>query len=138
MCARSEHQGGDELTTGAQLGHHRETVFARQHDVKHQQIEIAGFRQKQLERGLTRVHHLGAVTLGLQIEAQAIGQVLFVFDHQDAAHLATGSCRMKVLPCPGPSLSAHARPPCRRATERTMNKPRPVPFTRVLSGPGVR
>ena len=44
---------------------------------------------------------------------------------------ALGSSSVNVLPWPGPSLSANARPPCFLATERTMNSPRPLPFARI-------
>ena len=60
------------------------------------------------------------------------------FYYQDAAHGRMGSCMTKVLPRPGPSLSAQARPPWRLATERTMYSPRPVPLTRVAPGPWMR
>ena len=73
-----------------------------------------------LERRFAGVDHLHLVALGLQVEAQPFGEVLLVFDDQNAAHLAIGSCSTNVLPRPGPSLSAQARPPCRLATERTM------------------
>ena len=98
----------------------------------------AGAGQQPFERGLPGLHHFHLIALGFQIETQALGQVLLVFDYQNSAHLAIGSCSTKVLPCPGPSLSAQARPPCRLATERTMYRPRPVPLTRAASGPGTR
>ena len=62
------------------------------------------------------------VTAGdVEVEAEAVRDVLFVLDDQDAAHRARrGSSRVKVAPCPSPSLSANTRPPCARAIERTM------------------
>ena len=142
MAARGQHQRRNELPGLAQLGDHREAVDARQHHVQHHHVERAGAGlSSSVQRGFARFHHFHLVAFGFQIEAQPIGQVVLVFDDQNACsslHRTGGSCRTKVLPRPGPSLSAHARPPCRLATERTMNSPRPVPFTRAASGPGTR
>ena len=91
-----------------------------------------------VERRLPGFRHLHLVALGFEVETQSFGQVPLVFHHQNAVHLATGNCSTNVLPCPGPSLSAQARPPCRLTTERTMYRPRPVPLTREASGPGTR
>ena len=66
---------------------------------------------------------------------EAFSQVLLVFYDQNAIHFAIGNWITNVLPCPGPALSAHARPPCLFATERTMYSPSPVPLTRVAIGP---
>ena len=51
---------------------------------------------------------LHAVTLGFQVEAQALSDVSFVFDDQDASHMryTRGRRRVKVLPWPSPALSA--------------------------------
>jgi hypothetical protein len=79
------------------------------------------------------------MTLGFEIEAQALGQVRLVFDHQDAAHDALlGNSRVTVVPRASPSLSANTLPPCARAMERTMDRPRPVPFTWDTARPGTR
>ena len=97
-----------------------EAVLARQHHVEHHEIEAAvrGVGQP-LERRLAGLDDLDAVALGLEIEAQPLGQVLLVFDDQHALRssclaAARGSSSVKVLPCPAPSLSAKARPPCLR------------------------
>ena len=73
------------------------------------------------------------VALGLEVEAQAVGDVRLVLDDEDAAHAdfgcsATasaspakrGSSTVNVAPRPSPSLWANTRPPCARAMERTM------------------
>ena len=65
----------------------------------------------------------GPEPFGLTPGTRRTHEMLFVFHYQHAAHLVNftiGSCKMNVLPRPGPSLSAHARPPCRLATDRTM------------------
>src|ERR1017187_8860538 len=138
MAARGEHQGWNELTGLTQLGHYREAVDAGQHDIEDHHVESRGLAFEQRQRGFPGVHQLHFPAFRLQIEAQAAGQVLLVFHHENAGHLATGSCSTKVLPRPGPSLSAQARPPWRLATERTMKRPNPVPLTRAASWPGTR
>src|SRR5580700_1318183 len=92
------------------------------------------------------------MSFGLQVELQPLCQVRLVLYHQDAAHDTVafpgnsfsgnslrgnsflgnsflGNSKVTVVPFPAPSLSANTRPPCLRAMERTMNNPRPVPFT---------
>src|SRR2546429_5484547 len=72
------------------------------------------------------------VSFGLQVEAQAVRQVRLVLHDQHPAHATVtfrGNSRVTVVPFPAPSLSANTRPPCLRAIDRTMNNPRPVPFT---------
>ena len=39
------------------------------------------------QRGLAGLRHFHLVAFGLQVEAQAVGQVLLVFHYQDPAHL---------------------------------------------------
>ena len=137
--SRGEHQHRDELAALAQLGRHREAIDSRQHDVEDDGLDCRLLR-KAGERGLACLHHLGQMTFGLEVEPQPLGQVPFVFDDQDSAHTsgAIGSESVNVLPWPGPPLSATTRPPCLRATERTMYRPSPVPFTRVVAIPGMR
>ena len=85
----------------------------------------------------------GVLQLGqsyyVEIQPQARGKVILVFHDQDAAHAGfSGSSSVKVLPFPAPRLSAYARPPCRRATARTIDSPTPVPRTRDCSAAGRR
>src|SRR5688572_20838312 len=95
--------------------------------------------QQLLDRSLSVVDHFDIVPFGFEVEPQAIRQMLLVFHYEDAAHCcASGSCRVNVLPRPFPSLSAKALPPCRSATDRTMNSPNPVPLTRSATLPGIR
>ena len=68
----------------------------------------------------TGFHDRDLVAFGLEIKAQTLGQMLLILHDQYAAHLAIGNCNVNRLPLPGPPLSAHARPPCLFATERTM------------------
>ena len=143
--ARRQHQDRHELLGGAQLGHDRESVLARQHHVEHDQIEWAVVATEQaLERGFAVIHDFGGEALRLEVEAQALGQVLLVLDDEHAlrgrahASVAFGSSSVKVLPCPCPWLSANARPPCFLATDRTMNRPRPLPLARIATLAGMR
>ena len=99
-----------------------------------------GIGKELRERRFARVDHLDVVVLGDQVEPQAFGEMLLVFDDQDPAHGGgnSGNCTVNVLPRPGPSLSANTLPPWRAITDRTMNSPRPVPFTRTATAPGIR
>ena len=83
-----------------------EAVLAGQHDIQDHQIEPRRSGLENFERGFTRIHNFHLVAFRLQVETQAFGQVLLVFHHQNPIHFATGNCRVKVLPRPGPSLSA--------------------------------
>ena len=61
---------------------------------------------------------------------------VFVFYQENFVHREfLGSSMINVVPRPEPSLSAYALPPWRRAMARTMNRPRPLPFT--CAAPGV-
>src|SRR4051794_5788669 len=97
---------------------------------------------QQLQRVLAGDSDFHFVPFSFQIKAQTGSEVLLVFNNQDFAHAsdfgAAGSCSVNVLPRPAPGLSANARPPCFSATDRTMNRPSPVPFTRIATAPGMR
>ena len=143
--ARREHQDRNELLGGAQLGHDREAVLAGQHHVEHDQVEPAVLAAQQaLERRLARVDDFDGEAFSLEVEAQPLGQVLLVLDDEHAlgrrghASVALGRSSVNVLPWPWPSLSANARPPCFLATDRTMNRPRPLPFARIATLAGMR
>ena len=89
-----------------ELAHDREAVLAGQHDVEDHQIEMLRWIEQTRQRPLAIVLHFGRESLRLQVEAQPFGQVLFVFDDEDAlGHVddqadagADGSCSVKVLP----------------------------------------
>ena len=143
--ARREHEDRNELLGGAQLGHHREAVLARQHDVEHDQVERRSLTAEQaLERRFAGVDDLDGEAFRLEVEAQPLGQVLLVLDDEHAlrrrghASVALGRSSVNVLPWPWPPLSANARPPCFLATDRTMKRPRPLPFARIATLAGMR
>ena len=138
--AGGQQHHGHELPGRAQAPHDLEAVEAGQHDVEQDDVEAPGPGPDQpLQGGGAILLHLGGEALRLQVQLQAAGQVLLVFDDEDAAHDAfSGSSRVKVLPRPAPRLSANARPPCRRATARTIDRPSPVPRTRARRAAGSR
>ena len=143
--ARREHEHRHELLGGAQLGHDREAVLARQHDVEHDEVELAVVTAEQpLESGLAGVDDLDGKAFRFEVEPQPLGQVQFVLDDEHAlrrrahAAVALGRRSVNVLPRPGPLLSANARPPCFLATDRTMKRPSPLPFARIATLAGMR
>ena len=44
--------------------------------------------EQQLEGRLAGIHDFDLIALGFEVEAQALGEVLLVFDYQDPVHLA--------------------------------------------------
>src|SRR6476620_2532144 len=138
MAARGQHQCGNELPRIPHFRHDGKSVLAGKHHIEYDDIEAGGSSFQNVEGRFAGIGHLDLMAFGFQVEAQAVGKVQLVFHYQDATHLDIGSCSTKVLPRPGPSLSAQARPPCRLATERTMYRPSPVPGTRGAAGPRAR
>ena len=69
-----------------------------------------------VEGGLARFDDVGPVPLGFEIEAEALGQMVLVFDDEDAlsgrrhACVALGSSSVNVLPRPVPSLEGEGLP----------------------------
>src|SRR5258708_40354790 len=123
----------------AQCPDHLKSVNAGQHDVEYEKVERRFIASEERQRLLTRFSNGDFKAFGFQIETQSFREMLFIFNDQDAGHtgmllftefadksLATST--VKGLPWPAPALSAYARPPCLRATARTMKSPRPVPF----------
>jgi hypothetical protein len=91
-AARGQHERGNEVAGLAQLGNHRKTVLAGQHHIQDYDVEegllsgrrgAAGIGQQQPQRGFSGFDCLHLVTFGFEIEAQAVGQVLLVFDDED-------------------------------------------------------
>src|SRR5262245_29522727 len=77
------------------------------------------------------------VAFDLEIVANPVGQILVVFDDQNALHaserpsgqfvfVAPGKLTTNRAPRPG-APSTHARPPCRSVQSRTTERPMPVP-----------
>jgi hypothetical protein len=58
-----------------------EPVDPRQHHVQHDRVKAVAVEQ--FQGALTRPGDLRLVALGLEVESEAIGKVLFVFDYQD-------------------------------------------------------
>ena len=135
---------GTNWRAAAQLGHDSKTVFAGQHHVQDDEIECRRVTSRAVVRArLAVIDDLGGVAFGLEVEPQAVGKVLLVFDDEDALHRASGARRARQLQREGaavarPSLSANPFPPCCVATERTMKSPSPVPLARIATLAGMR
>ena len=120
-AARGEHQDRQELLGRTQLRRDGEAVFARQHHVEDHDVEDAPLFQQEIERLLAVCRDDRLMAFGLEIELEAVGDVLLVFDDQDSTHVVSrGSSSVNVAPRPSPSLCANTRPPCARAIDRTM------------------
>ena len=137
--ARGQHQNRNELADGSKLRRNRESVLAGQHDVENDGVERLPIGQQHAERAFAVGHNRRLVSLGFEVEPQAVRDVLFVFDDEDPAHDTTrlerkrydgfaasaadarrGSSTVNVAPRPSPSLCAKTRPPCARAIDLTM------------------
>ena len=122
---RREHQNRHEIALGAQRARHVEAVLAGQPHVEHHGIELVALDPQQGHGGGAIAFDVHVVAIGGEVEAQALGDVLLIFDDQDAAHAtrsgaSLGNSSVNVAPSPSPWLSANTRPPCWRAIERTM------------------
>ena len=132
-AARGEHEDRHVLPGGAQLRRRFEAILAGEHDVEDDDVHGHLLIDEQRQRLLAVAGDRHLVPLGLEVEAQPVGDVRLVLHDEDAAHAdfgcsATasalpakrGSSRVKVAPRPSPSLWANTRPPCARAMVRTM------------------
>src|ERR1700704_3206567 len=130
--ARRQHQNRDVVLLLAEQGRDIKAALAGQHHVENDCVEAFSFFDEPLQSRLAVRRNFYGVSFGLQVKAQAIREVRLVLAHQNPAHATVtfrGNSRVTVVPFPAPSLSAKTRPPCLRAIDRTMNSPRPVPFT---------
>src|SRR4051812_19153507 len=121
-AARGQHQDGDELPPLTQFLRYSKTVNPRKHDIKHD--SVIGLLAEHLQRAFAITGDGDLVAFGFKVEAQAIGQVLFIFDNKDVAHAllpdsAFGNSNVNVLPWFSPGLSAKTRPPWRLAIDLT-------------------
>src|SRR5271156_1050424 len=106
-AARSENQNGNVIVSFAQGGDDGETVFAGEHYVQHDDVEFFVLCDEAIEGGFAVAGNFDGVAFGFKVEAQAFGEVRFVFDHQHAAHATfLGNSREMVEPRPSPSLAA--------------------------------
>src|SRR5262249_134351 len=137
-ASRGQHEHRDKILGSPQFRRDRKAVFAGKHHIENDSVKIPDIffaalslcAQQLLKRAFAVGSDFDRVPLRLQVVAQPGSEVRFILDDQDAAHSALlGSSRTTVVPCPSPALSANTRPPCFLAIARTMNNPRPVPFT---------
>ncbi len=82
-AARGEQQHGDETAGLAQRAENGEAVLAGQHDVEQNRSGGLGRVLQPVEGGAAVGFVVGAVALGLEVEQEALGEVLFVFDDRD-------------------------------------------------------
>ena len=120
MATRGQDQCGHILAGLPHLRYHVKTADPGQHDIQDHDVEGGRFGLQPFKRGFAGVHQLHLIAFRFQVESQSFSEVLLVFNYQHSVHFVVlahllnftiGSCRMKVLPRPGPSLSAQARPP---------------------------
>src|ERR1700689_3113247 len=135
-ASRGEHQQRDVVFRFAQFARNGKAVFSRQHYIENERFELGILFEQQIKRLFAFAADVHGVAFGFEIEAQTFGEMRFVFADEDPgrARLPRGSVSVKVLPWPSPPLSAKASPPYRRATERTMKRPSPVPLTWPVAG----
>ena len=75
-----EHEHGDERARAPQLGRHVEAVRAGQHHVEQDHVEGGALGEQEFERRLAVGGRLDLVAFGLKVEAEAVAEVLLVFD----------------------------------------------------------
>src|SRR5580692_2298866 len=100
-AAGSQHQHGNEILRGAQLGGDGKTVLAGKHHVEHDGIELLALgsllvaiffmtvfviAQQQLDGALAISSNFDTVAFGFEIETQTLRDVRFVLHDQNAAH----------------------------------------------------
>ena len=126
LGGEEEHRRLDPL--GARRLADREAVEAGEHDVEEDEVVPAA--ADHVERGLAFADDRDAVALGLQVFADALGQVLLVFDHENGTRLAheasspasgaaAGHATVKVAPRPGPAEAAVTQPRSSSTKRRT-------------------
>ena len=85
-AARGQHEHRHIIPCRAQFRNHAEPIFSRQHNVEHDGIEVFFLAEQTIRGGLAIAHNLGGISLRLQIEAQSLRQMGFIFHHQNPAH----------------------------------------------------
>ena len=89
----------------AKLSGNIKAAFAREHYVQNQRVEWLLLLEQTRERGFAISGHFHGMTLRLQVEAQTLRKMGFVFDHEHPAHATLrGSASVTVVPFPRPSL----------------------------------
>ena len=86
-AARGQHQHRHVVAFGAQLLDDGEAVLAGQHHVEHDGVVARAIGEQAIERLLAVAVDIHLVAFGFEVEAQPVGEVRFVFDDEDPAHL---------------------------------------------------
>jgi hypothetical protein len=87
---RGEDEHRDEIPGRPQLRHDGEPVLAGQHHVEHDEVDGGGIVLQPVQRALPRIDDIGIVAFGFEVEAQPFGEMLFVFDDEDALRHGCG------------------------------------------------
>ena len=71
-----------------------------EHHVEHDEIDRLRIGRQSFEGRLATLDDRHLVAVGLEVEAESIGEMAFVLDDQDVAHDggAAGNCTVNVLP----------------------------------------
>ena len=134
----AEHDDRDDAALAPELLHYGEAIQFGQHDVQDQQVELGALRRA--EAALPVGLQLDHVALRLEVQLEAEGDAVVVFDDEDPARfghgafvggsgegvVARGRTRENVLPRPG-LLSSSTRPRWAFITCFTMARPSPEP-----------
>src|SRR5215831_1711623 len=91
LIARRQHQQRHELSSLPQFCRNLETTLSGKHHIKNDQVERPVRREEQGERGLAVTRNLDLISLGFEIETEAIGEVFLVLHYQNAGHLVLAS-----------------------------------------------
>ena len=119
VVLRGEDQDRHVVARGARAAQHLDAVHLGQHQVEDHELEAARGIGQPARGGGAVARDLDRVALRREIEAQTLGQMRLVVDHQDPRHrgppyAAGGAARSvttKRLPVPRPSLRATTLPP---------------------------
>jgi hypothetical protein len=95
--ASGEHEDGHVILFSPQQGSNVKAAFAREHHVENHGVEALFIGNEALQGGFSVGGDFDGVAFGLQVEPQALGEMRFVFDDQDAAHATLSSLRLEAV-----------------------------------------
>ena len=128
---RGQHQDRREVPIAAQLLTHLEAIHLWQANVEDHQVEALGAHA--LEGLASVARDLDDMMLPLQVDTDAVGDGLFVFDDEDAGGLghdrppATGSRTTRRVPARPSCENAITLPFISLTSPSTIERPSPVP-----------
>ncbi len=135
---RRDHQHRQVVVDLPDLVQRRDAVHARQHHVDDGCVER--HRAQQIEPLVGRRRQANLVTLSREERVENLAHDLLIVDDENdavgrhvrvpaarAAVVASGSCKVNRVPCPG-VLSQVIAPPCSCTMPYVIDRPRPVPL----------